>query len=84
MVIWEGLSVPVRMIMPAHYSVICFTKEQANDLPFYNLEHSLLEIKSINTYKEFYCIRNSCIKKRKKENIEDKTQVTIYGGIFTD
>ena len=75
-IIWEGLSVPVRMIMPAHYSVICFTKEQANDLPFYNLEHSLLEIKSINTYKEFYCIRNSCIKKRKKENIEDKTQVT--------
>ena len=75
-IIWEGLSVPVRMIMPAHYSVICFTKEQANDLPFYNLEHSLLEIKSINTYKEFYCIRNSCIKNRKKENIEDKTQVT--------
>lgn len=75
-IIWEGLSVPVRMIMPAHYSVICFTKEQANDLPFYNLEHSLLEIKSINTYKEFYCIRNSCIKKREKENIEDKTQVT--------
>ena len=22
-IIWEGLSVPVRMIMPAHYSVIC-------------------------------------------------------------
>ena len=64
------------MIMPAHYSVICFTKGEANDLPFYHLKHSPLEINSINTYKEFYCIRNSCIKKRAKENIIDKVQVT--------
>lgn len=75
-IVWEGLSVPVRMIMPAHYSVICFTKGEANDLPFYHLKHSPLEINSINTYKEFYCIRNSCIKKRAKENIIDKAQVT--------
>lgn len=75
-IIWEGLSVPVRMIMPAHYSILCFTKGEANDLPFYNLTHSALETESIKTYKEFYCTRNSCVKKRREENVEDKTDIT--------
>ena len=25
-IVWEGLSLPVRMIMPAHYSIVCFSK----------------------------------------------------------
>lgn len=75
-IIWEGLSVPVRMIMPAHYSIICFTKGRASSLPIYNAQHSKLENLSLNTFNEFYCIRNSCIKKREKENVQDKTQIS--------
>lgn len=75
-IIWEGLSVPVRMIMPAHYSIVCFTKGEPDDLPFYNEIHSPLEESCINTYKEFYCLRSSCIKKREKEHVADKTPIT--------
>lgn len=75
-IIWEGLSVPVRMIMPAHYSIICFTKGSADRLPIYNTTHSHLENLSLNTFKEFYCIRNSCVKKREKESVQDKTQIS--------
>lgn len=75
-IIWEGLSIPVRMIMPAHYSIICFTKGSADTLPIYSTAHSDLERLSLNTFKEFYCIRNSCVQKREKDNIQDKTQIS--------
>lgn len=75
-IIWEGLSVPVRMIMPAHYSIICFTKGQVDSLPIYQAKHAELELKSLSTSKEFYCIRNSCVKNRSKANVQDKKQIT--------
>jgi len=39
---WEALSFPVRMIMPAHYAILCFSKGKPRPLPgltdpFYNL-----------------------------------------------
>lgn len=73
-IIWDSLSVPVRMIMPAHYSIICFTKSHPNKLPFY--ENNIRENINLTTSKEFYCIRNSCIKKRNKEGINYKENIT--------
>jgi site-specific DNA-methyltransferase (adenine-specific) len=64
------------MVMPAHYSVICFTKGKPNSLPIYNSNHSTLETHSLTTQKEFYCIRNSCLKNRQRENINDKMSIT--------
>lgn len=76
-ILWEGLSLPVRMIMPAHYSIVCFTKGKAKPLPAYTRQkHLTLEDKSITTIKEYYCNRASCIKKRNKENINDKTNIS--------
>jgi site-specific DNA-methyltransferase (adenine-specific) len=76
-IIWESLSVPVRMIMPAHYSIICFTKGNSDRLPVFSREqNSILETESLNTIKEFYCIRSSCINKRVKEKIDDRQFVT--------
>ena len=72
-ILWEGLSLPVRMIMPSHYSIISFTKGKAETLPgLKRSNQSNEEIESLTTIKEFYCNRVSCIKKRKKSSISDK------------
>jgi len=76
-ILWEGLSLPVRMIMPAHYSIICFSKGIPRQLP--GMEgnfHTKLESKSLESLKEFFCNRSSCITQRKKKGILDKTTIS--------
>ncbi|MFA5239266.1 MAG: DNA methyltransferase [Phycisphaerae bacterium] len=57
---WEGLSLPVRMIMPANYSFLCFSKGKPRKLAL-DKKPELLSLK------EFYCIRQSCINNRKND-----------------
>ena len=52
---WEGLSLPVRMIMPAHYAIVCFSKGLPRPLP---------GIEENTTLKEDYCLRLSCKRPR--------------------
>jgi len=33
---WDGLSLPVRMIMPSHYAIVCFSKGEPRPLPGLN------------------------------------------------
>lgn len=63
---WDGLSLPVRMIMPANYSILCFSKGKPRSLTLENKEELL-------SLKEFYCVRQNCINKREndKESITD-------------
>jgi len=76
-ILWEGLSLPVRMIMPAHYSIICFTKGESDIIHGISRNSpSLLEQESLTTTKEFYCNRASCVNKRKKDKIADKSKIT--------
>lgn len=76
-ILWEGLSLPVRMIMPAHYSIVCFTKGKADVIPGISRNsHSVLEQESLTTIKEFYCNRASCVNKRMKYKVDDKSRVT--------
>jgi site-specific DNA-methyltransferase (adenine-specific) len=71
-IVWEGLSLPVRMIMPANYSIACFSKGKPDEIPRLKREiNSVFETQSLTTFKEFYCSRASCIKKRQKQKIED-------------
>lgn len=60
-IVWDGLSFPVRMIMPAHYAIVCFTKGHPRPLPGLvdNQEEHLL-----NPLKEFYCLRATCLSRR--------------------
>lgn len=72
-IVWEGLSLPVRMIMPAHYGILCFSKGKPRKLPFIERkENSILEELSITTPKEWYCNRKSCINKRNKLRVKYK------------
>lgn len=57
-IVWEGLSMPVRMIMPAHYSILCFTKGKPRPLPgIERKNNSFFENKSIQALSESFCIR---------------------------
>lgn len=71
-IVWEGLSMPVRMIMPAHYSILCFTKGTPRPLPaIARKENSLLENKAVQALAEDFCIRQNCIAKRKRLKLKD-------------
>lgn len=71
-IVWEGLSLPVRMIMPAHYSILCFSKGKPRPLPgLMRINNSPLEKSAIMTSKEGFCVRSSCINKRRKQKNND-------------
>jgi site-specific DNA-methyltransferase (adenine-specific) len=58
---WEGLSLPVRMIMPANYAIVCFSKGPARPLPgLAPRARSVLETQALTTLRENYCSRQSC------------------------
>jgi DNA modification methylase len=76
-IVWEGLSMPVRMIMPAHYSILCFSKGEPRALPSIERNsNSILEQKANTTLKENYCIRPSCMSKRRRMKIKDSEFVS--------
>jgi hypothetical protein len=61
-IVWEGLSLPVRMIMPANYAILCFSKGRPRSL-------SSGDRSSVLALKEFYCVRNSCIETRENDKV---------------
>jgi len=69
---WDGLSVPVRMIMPAHYAIICFSKGIPRSLPGLVVTQE----DYLRPLKEFYCIRASCVSKRHRANYSDRSTIS--------
>ncbi|MGQ3889297.1 DNA-methyltransferase [Legionella sp. CNM-1927-20] len=81
-IVWEGLSLPVRMIMPAHYSILCFSKGAPRNQPgFLRKNHSPIELDALTTVKENYCNRPSCIKRRRQEIDDTQTATNIWWDI---
>lgn len=69
---WDGLSLPVRNIMPANYAVVCFSKGSPRPLPGLGSEiRSELESHSLTTQRENYCVRASCVSKRRQGSDRD-------------
>lgn len=76
-IVWESLSMPVRMIMPSHYTILVFSKGSPSKLPsLSNNQLTDFELDSIVTTKENYCIRNNCINFREKNNYTYKEPIT--------
>jgi DNA modification methylase len=74
-IVWDGLSLPVRMIMPSHYAIICFSKGEPRSLP--GLDPAFLaddENKKKLPLEEFYCLRTACISTRNHGGISDRTE----------
>jgi len=75
---WDGLSFPVRMIMPAHYAVICFSKGKPRPLPGLSYENSnnLSEECYLKSLGENYCLRTTCISKRHRLGETDRSNIS--------
>ncbi|MBN1791649.1 MAG: site-specific DNA-methyltransferase [Bacteroidales bacterium] len=88
-IVWDGLSFPVRQIMPAHYSILCFTKGESRVLPKFAAAGGVNEIvnasksfKSLKPLKAGYCLRESCINKRSK--VDSSTREIDVSDIWWD
>lgn len=71
---WDALSFPVRMIMPAHYAILCFSKGKPRPLPAYA---NSAESGFLKPLAEHFCSRAQCISYRRQRGIDDS-------GILTD
>jgi site-specific DNA-methyltransferase (adenine-specific) len=74
---WEALSLPIRMIMPAHYSIVCFSKGPPRALPGrQRTMHSPAEHAALTTLKETFCSRATCTRMRRREGMNDREPIT--------
>ena len=81
-IVWEGLSLPVRMIMPANYAIVCFSKGEPRNLPGLNLPASPTnDTRDLLSIKESYCIRASCVNQRQLLGADDRI---LIGDLWWD
>ena len=81
--VWDALAFPVRLIMPAHYSILCFTKGESRELPCYTGESTHIRLpstpKTFNAFEPLasdFCLRENCVDTRIAAKINDKTTLT--------
>jgi site-specific DNA-methyltransferase (adenine-specific) len=67
-IVWDALSTPAGKLLPAHYSLLYFTK------PGGEIKSNYDDLKHIDHRK--YCLRISCIKKRKSSGNDDKEEIS--------
>jgi len=66
-IVWDAMSFPVRLIMPAHYTILCFSKGQPRSLPIPNVANA--DTTALN---DSFCSRDTCIARRRKVGISDR------------
>lgn len=78
-IVWDALSFPVRMIMPAHYSILCFSKGDPHPLPGLTGQAGNVDIlnntstfKALSPLEEGFCLRPRCISKRTNYAVNDR------------
>ncbi|MBN1536407.1 MAG: site-specific DNA-methyltransferase [Anaerolineales bacterium] len=67
-VVWDALSEPRGKLMPAHYALLFYTKHPTK----FTLNYELLK----NIDSRQYCLRSSCINKRKSSGDDQKDLLT--------
>lgn len=73
---WDALSFPVRLIMPAHYAIICFSKGEPRKVRLNPKELSPLESDVLSPLAEAYCLRADCVRKRRLQKINDRAPLS--------
>lgn len=81
--VWDALAFPVRLVMPAHYSILCFTKGESRELPYFTGESSHIRLpsapKTFNAFEPLadgFCLRENCVDTRIAAKINDKTNLS--------
>ena len=67
-IVWDALSEPRGKLMPAHYGLLFYTKHPT-DFTFNCDEVGQLDAR-------YYCLRSSCVRRRKAMGVDDKTLLT--------
>ncbi|MBC8248960.1 MAG: site-specific DNA-methyltransferase, partial [Anaerolineales bacterium] len=67
-IVWDALSEPRGKLMPAHYGLLFYTKHPT-DFTFNYDEGGQLDAR-------YYCLRSSCIRRRKAAGVDDKMPLT--------
>lgn len=80
---WDALAFPVRMIMPAHYGIICFSKGTSRSLPGlvgqaggFNIQNSAKTFQPLEPLAEGYCLRSQCVRTRELMKLDDRGPLT--------
>lgn len=86
---WDALSFPVRQIMPAHYTILCFSKGVPRSLPgltgpaeeFYT-PSARGHFMPLEPLDERFCLRSNCIRERTLLGVNDRGTLTdLWGDI---
>lgn len=82
-IVWDALSYPVRLIMPAHYTILCFSKGKPRPLPGLvgnsgetNVNGQPRAFDALNPMAEGYCLRSDCLHKRRLLKTNDRAELT--------
>jgi len=82
-IVWDALAFPVRLIMPAHYTILVFSKGEPRDLPGLIGEAGSVGVESFrNNFKaleplaEGFCLRSKCVKLRQAKGVCDRGPLT--------
>ena len=77
---WDALSYPVRLLMPAHYAILCFSKGEPRPLPGLpespHVNSRLRAGEFLAPLDEGYCLRQQCISSRRERNLNDRGMLT--------
>lgn len=73
---WDALSFPVRMVMPAHYVILCFSKGKPRLLPgISDATVTPQDKEALTPPAEFFCVRPSCITQRRMRRVSDEGEI---------
>lgn len=82
-IVWDALAFPVRMIMPAHYTILCFSKGESRPLPGLLSEAEAVRpqsapktFNSLKPLKDNYCLRADCVERRINGRHDDRAPLT--------
>lgn len=74
-IVWDALSFPVRMIMPSHYAILCFSKGVPRPLPGI-VSPVEDEMEYLTPLAEGFCLRADCVRNRRLRNIDDSGELS--------
>ncbi len=79
-IVWDALAFPVRLLMPAHYAILCFTKGRPRLLPGLasvdDPDVKTLRRNPLHPLAQGYCLRSDCVAARRRLRVNDWAPLT--------
>lgn len=82
-IVWDALAFPVRMIMPAHYTILCFSKGEPRALPglvgqseAFRPASAPRTFNTLRPLADGYCLRANCVADRRRLAVDDRATLT--------